>query len=136
MASSSQGVQSVLKKGAIWQDEEVDALITLWGEEDIQAKLKGTTRNIELFETISNKLKDLGFEGRTAVQCREKVFKNSRPITARRRLTTTGLAGTAKQVGTWISWTQHWGTAQPRSLQWFFKVPSRRQIPEKKVIWR
>ena len=75
MASSSQGVQSVSKKGAIWQDEEVDALIALWGEEDIQAKLEGTTRNIKVFETISNKLKDLGFEGRTAVQCREKVKK-------------------------------------------------------------
>ena len=50
-------------------------MIALWGEEDIQAKLEGTTRNIKVFETISNKLKDLGFEGRTAVQCREKVKK-------------------------------------------------------------
>ena len=75
MASSSQGVQSVSKKGAIWQDEEVDALIALCGEEDIQAKLERTTRSIKVFETISNKLKDLGFEGKTAVQCRLKVLK-------------------------------------------------------------
>ena len=71
MASCSKGFQ----RGAIWQDEEVVALIALWGEEDIQAKLEGTTRNIKVFETISNKLKDLGFESRTAVQCREKVKK-------------------------------------------------------------
>ena len=50
-------------------------MIALWGEEDIQAKLEGTTRHIKVFETISNKLKDLGFEGRMVVQCREKVRK-------------------------------------------------------------
>ena len=37
----------VVQRGAIWQVEEVDALIALWGEQDIQTKLEGTTRNIK-----------------------------------------------------------------------------------------
>ena len=37
----------VVQRGVIWQVEEVDALIALWGEQDIQAKLEGTTRNIK-----------------------------------------------------------------------------------------
>ena len=65
----------VNKRGTIWQDDEVNALIALWGEEDTQAKLDGATRNIKVYEAIATKLRDQGFEGRTAVQCREKIKK-------------------------------------------------------------
>ena len=61
--------------GTLWEDDEVDVLIAVWGEEDIQAKLDGTTHNIKVFEAIAQKLSDLGFEGRTAMQCREKIKK-------------------------------------------------------------
>ena len=63
------------KRGTIWEDDEVDALIAVWGEEDIHAKLDGTKCNIKVFEAIAQKLSDLGFKGRTAVQCREKIKK-------------------------------------------------------------
>ena len=66
---------AVNKRGTIWQDEEVDALLAVWGEEDIQAKLDGATRNIKVFEAITQKLHDLGFEGRIAVQCCKKIKK-------------------------------------------------------------
>ena len=62
-------------RGALWEDDEVDALIAIWGEEDMQAKLEGATRNIKIFDTIAKRLNELGFEGRTAVQCREKMKK-------------------------------------------------------------
>ena len=62
---------AVNKRGTIWQDKVVDELLAVWGEEDIQAKLDGATRNIKVFEAIAQKLHDLGFEGRMAVQCRK-----------------------------------------------------------------
>ena len=40
---------AVNKRGTIWQDEVVDELLAVWGEEDIQAKLDGATRNIKVF---------------------------------------------------------------------------------------
>ena len=76
MTSGSEAAKFVSnKRGTLWEDREVDALIAVWGEEDIQAKLDGATRNIKVFEAIAQKLKDLGFEDRTAVQCREKIKK-------------------------------------------------------------
>ena len=63
------------KRGTLWEDREVDALIAMWGEEDIQAKLHGATQNIMVFKAIAQNLNDLGFEGRTAIQCREKIIK-------------------------------------------------------------
>ena len=39
------------------------ALISIWGEEEIQAQLDGATRNIKVYEKIA------------AVQCREKIKK-------------------------------------------------------------
>ena len=61
------------KRGTIWQNDEVAALIALW-REDVQAKLDGATRNIKVFDTIAKKLHEHGFEGRmAAVQCRKKA---------------------------------------------------------------
>ena len=71
MTSGSAAAKCVSnKRGTLWEDSEVDALIAVWGEEDIQAKVNGATQNIKVFEAIAQKVKDLGFEGRTAVQCR------------------------------------------------------------------
>ena len=61
MTSSSEAANRTSnKRGTLWEDDEVDALIAVWGEEDIQAKLDGTTRNIKVFEAIARKLSDLG----------------------------------------------------------------------------
>lgn len=61
-------------RGALWEDEEVDTLIAIWGE-DVQAKLDGATRNVKVFDSIAKRLQELGFKARTAVQCREKIEK-------------------------------------------------------------
>ena len=62
-------------RGNLWSDAEVAALIAIWGEEEIQCQLDGTTRNIKVYRKIAEKLQENdGFE-RTAVQCREKIKK-------------------------------------------------------------
>ena len=61
-------------RGTLWEDEEVDALVAIWGE-DVQAKLDGATRNVKVFDSIAKRLQELGFKARTAVQCREKIKK-------------------------------------------------------------
>ena len=43
--------------GSTWVDGEVVVLISIWGDEDIQTKLDGATRNIKVFEMISMKRK-------------------------------------------------------------------------------
>ena len=63
------------KRGTLWEDEEVDALIALWGDEDVQAKLESAARNIKVFALIAKRLQELGYEGRSTVQCREKIKK-------------------------------------------------------------
>ena len=61
MTSGSEAAETVSnKRGTLWEDREVDALIAVWGEEGIQAKLDGATRNIKFFKAIAQKLKDLG----------------------------------------------------------------------------
>ena len=81
MMSGSEAAKCVLnKRGTLWEDGEVNALIAVWGEEDIKAKLDGATQNLKVFEVIAQKLKDLGFEGRTAIQCREKIQKIERRL--------------------------------------------------------
>ena len=67
-------VGSEMARGSLWSDEEVKALIAIWGEEGIQSQLDGTTRNIKVYGKISDRLCELGFK-RTAVQCREKLKK-------------------------------------------------------------
>ena len=64
-----------MARGNLWSDSEVAALIAIWGEEEIQCQLDGTTRNKKVYRKIAAKLQDNdGFE-RTAVQCREKIKK-------------------------------------------------------------
>ena len=67
-------VSRKMAQGSLWSDEEVKALIAIWGEEGIQDQLDGTTRNIKVYGKISDRLCELGFK-RTAVQCREKLKK-------------------------------------------------------------
>ena len=67
-------VSSEMARGSLWGDEEVKALIAIWGKEGIQSQLDGTTRNIKVYGKISDCLCELSFK-RTAVQCREKLKK-------------------------------------------------------------
>ncbi|XP_029901373.1 uncharacterized protein LOC115354954 isoform X2 [Myripristis murdjan] len=55
-----------------WSDEETLALISIWGEEDVQRALRGFVHNGHVYADISEKMHDLGFS-KTPEQCRWKV---------------------------------------------------------------
>ena len=60
-----------MSRGSAWSDE-VSALITIWGDEDIQNQLNGATRNKTIFETIAKKLQKNGYNSDWQ-QCRAKI---------------------------------------------------------------
>uniref|UniRef100_A0A3B3QY72 Myb/SANT-like DNA-binding domain-containing protein n=1 Tax=Paramormyrops kingsleyae TaxID=1676925 RepID=A0A3B3QY72_9TELE len=57
-----------------WTNEETQALIAIWSDEQIQRDLDGTTRNKKVFAIISSRLEDMGHT-RTTEQCRLKIKK-------------------------------------------------------------
>ena len=61
-----------MSRGSAWSDNEVAALVAIWGDEDIQEQLDGATRNKSIFETISKKLQESGYN-RDWQQCRAKI---------------------------------------------------------------
>ena len=42
-----------------WPDDDVKALITIWGEETVQKQLKSVSRNKPVFLSISTKLQQI-----------------------------------------------------------------------------
>lgn len=50
-----------MSRGSAWSYNEVAALIAIWGDEDIQEQLDGAARNKAIFETISKKLQESGY---------------------------------------------------------------------------
>ena len=63
---------SVSKRGTPWSDEEVRALIAIWGETNVQEELDGAVRNKVVFQDISEKLQEQGCN-RDWEQCRTKI---------------------------------------------------------------
>ena len=62
-----------MSRGSAWSDNEVSALtIILWGDEDIQEQFDGATRNRTIFETITKRLQESGYN-RDWQQCRAKL---------------------------------------------------------------
>ena len=61
-------------RGVAWLQSEVKALLDIWADQEIQEQLAGRLHNMCIYEKISRKLKDLGFN-RTGEQCREKIKK-------------------------------------------------------------
>ena len=59
-------------RGLSWSDEEVKALISIWGDGKVQEELDGAVRNKSVFEKISRKMIEMGFT-RDWKQCRDKV---------------------------------------------------------------
>ena len=55
-----------------WTDDETFKLIELWGEESIQAQLKGCKRNKDVYLTILSKIIEAGYE-KTTEQCRDEA---------------------------------------------------------------
>ena len=55
-----------------WTYEQTRALISIWGQEDVQRELDGVARNRIIYERMSSELRELGVE-KTWQQCRTKV---------------------------------------------------------------
>ena len=60
------------ERGRTWSDEEIEALLEIWGEDAIQQQLTGTVHNNVTFKAIASALEEKGYE-RTYQQCREKI---------------------------------------------------------------
>ena len=56
----------------MWSDEEIKALLGIWGEESIQQQLLGAVCNVVPFRLIASKLESKGYT-RTYQQRREKI---------------------------------------------------------------
>lgn len=75
-----------------WKDDEVLALINIWGDDVIQAQLEGCKRNKLVYEKVSKSMIQAGYP-RMAEQCREKVKKlkmEYKKIKDKHRITGTG----------------------------------------------
>ena len=55
-----------------WTTEETRALVSVWGQANVQSELDGVTRNRSVFEGIAKELSDMGIE-KTWQQCRTKI---------------------------------------------------------------
>ncbi|XP_028426640.1 uncharacterized protein LOC114550216 isoform X2 [Perca flavescens] len=76
----------------IWSSDEVQALLTLWGNPTVQEELLLNVRNNKVYTGLSTKLAALGFN-KTPQKCREKIkklkqeykrIKNSQPNSSHR----------------------------------------------------
>ncbi|EMP30769.1 Zinc finger and SCAN domain-containing protein 29 [Chelonia mydas] len=66
-------MQSQMRKRApAWTNREVLDLITVWGEESVQAELRSKKRNANIFAKISWNMTDRGYS-RDTQQCRVKI---------------------------------------------------------------
>ena len=59
-------------KGNPWSDEEVKALIIISAETNIQEQLDGAVRNKAVFQGISKRLNEVGYD-KDWQQCRAKI---------------------------------------------------------------
>ena len=55
-----------------WDYEQTKALISIWGQNNVQRELDGVARNRTVYEMISSELRKVGVE-KTWQQCRSKV---------------------------------------------------------------
>ena len=55
-----------------WRAEATRALVSVWGQANVQSELDGVTRNRTVFERIMKEMVELGFE-RTWQQCHTKI---------------------------------------------------------------
>ena len=60
------------ERGRNWTDDETQALLAIWAEENIQRQLLGATRNATVFQRISEDLQPHGYV-RDWKQCCEKI---------------------------------------------------------------
>ena len=71
-------VSASITKGTFWCEEEIKALIKIWGEENIQSQLDVAVRNKNVYMEIAKQLSTQGYD-RDWEQCKNKV-KNLKKI--------------------------------------------------------
>ena len=60
------------ERGRVWSDNEIAALLAVWGEDSIQRQLLGSVRNVVPYRAIAEALRRQGYD-RDFKQCREKI---------------------------------------------------------------
>ena len=73
MSTTSNEQSATSSRGNLWPDEEVKALIAIWGERNIQDELDGAVRNKTIFLKIAKKINEIGYD-RDWEQCKNKMF--------------------------------------------------------------
>lgn len=66
-------MKTIIERGASWGLDETKMLLALWGQDLVQRQATNTKRTKEVYEKISEKFNQHGFE-RTADQVRTRVF--------------------------------------------------------------
>ena len=56
----------------MWEEDEIKALIAVWGETGIQEELDGAVRNKVVFKDVAKKLHEMGYR-KDWEQCRTKI---------------------------------------------------------------
>lgn len=64
--------QTPKQKASGWSHDATRALISIWGESDVQEKLDGVKRNKDIYLNVSRKLQVMGYSW-TWQQCRTKI---------------------------------------------------------------
>ena len=78
---------------AIWSDEETHKLIEIWGEDNIQAMLKGSRRNKEVYARISKEMEMAGYKKTTVQKLKNYVMNIGRLKTSMEKWEKTGKTG-------------------------------------------
>ncbi|KAF7701333.1 uncharacterized protein LOC124393945 isoform X1 [Silurus meridionalis] len=63
-----------MEKSEPWHNKETKTLIGIWSEDEVQRELEGTVRNQKVFQKISQRMWDLGYN-RSPDRCRVKIKK-------------------------------------------------------------
>ncbi|XP_020494456.1 uncharacterized protein zgc:113263 isoform X1 [Labrus bergylta] len=73
VSSQKTGIQWMAESSKLpWSDEETEALLDVWGSEEIQENLKGCTKNKHIFIQISEVMTSQGYM-RTPEQCQSRI---------------------------------------------------------------
>ena len=63
-------------RGATWSDEETEALISVWGEETVQAQLEGSRHNHRMYTSIARGLAEKVLATKGTVNSAKKRLKS------------------------------------------------------------
>ena len=72
MSTCTPAQSAAANRGSVWADKEVKALIAIWGEGNVQEELDGAVRNKVVYQNISKKMKEQGYN-RDWEKCRTKI---------------------------------------------------------------